>query len=171
MARCSKTKCPNNNCGPTGIKAVKKIIKSPTFLTYYLLVFFVFITLRVYQLPYGNKHFCKLQFAVFSLIQWIVFYLMLFITILFLEMIINVTKTIISWIQKFIKKRSKKTIWDRIWVVLIKICVVIVLLVLIPVLLFLIQLYTIIFYYGFGMVMGYTLIGSKNNCIVDKTKT
>ena len=173
MAKCtkSKTKCPNRSCGPQGLNGVKKFMKSPAFLTYYLLIAFIFIALRVYYLPYVNNDWfmCKIKFTLFAIIQWIVFYIAAFLTITFIQIIIKFVKLIISWVQKFIKRRSKRTLLQRILVVLIKIGIVLVLMILVPILFFFLSIFTVFVYYTFGLFMGYTQIGNKNTCILDKS--
>lgn len=165
MVKCTKTKCKNNSCGPKSLKDVQKFILSPKFFLYYLLIFLVFVTIRLFKIPYSS-YLCKLLFALGSLAQFVVAYVILLITFFMLTIIFAFVKILITWIKKLFKKRTNKYLWQRIINTIIQILIIIVLVYLFKILLFLIEkLYIPTIYYTFGIVLGYTIIGGNNECI------
>jgi hypothetical protein len=168
---CIKQKCKSSSCGPRNLKAVYKFITSKQFFTYYILVFIFFVMLRLFKIPYKtdtfkNKYGCKAMFALGSLIQFAFVYVLVLITYFFLTLLLKFIKLIIKISRKIIVKRRRRPVLNFF----IRLGWLIVLTILIYILYKLIQIYTTILYYTLGTVMGYTSIGSNNNCIIDKNK-
>ncbi len=113
MAKCQKKKCKNNSCGPRGMNAIQKFITSPKFFIYYLLVFIVFLTVRLFKIPYENDLSCKGYFALGTLAQFIVLYVILLITFFVLKLVIKIIKLLIGWIKGVLKKRKVFKICTR----------------------------------------------------------
>lgn len=165
MAKCQKKKCKNNSCGPKGMAGIQKFITSPKFFVYYLLVFIIFLTMRLFKIPYGNDPLCKGYFALGTLAQFIVFYVVLLITFFVLSLVIKIIKLLIGWIKGIFKKRPNKKLGQRVGNFFIRVGLIILLIIVSYFLKFVLEIYTTIAYYTLGIVMGYTMIGGINECI------
>uniref|UniRef100_A0A6C0JM78 Uncharacterized protein n=1 Tax=viral metagenome TaxID=1070528 RepID=A0A6C0JM78_9ZZZZ len=165
--KCTKPKCKKNSCGPTGLDGILKFLKSGKFFVYFLLFFLAFISIRLFKIPYTKSDWgvCRLSFTLGALLQFIVLYIFVFITLLFLKLIIKILKLLIKWIKGIFKKRPNKTSMQKF----VNVCIIIGLLILISIvgrfLFFILVIYGYGLYYSFGLVMGYTVIGSNNECI------
>ena len=174
-AKCTKTKCKNNSCGPRGMDAIQKFITSPQFFLYYLLVFLAFITMRLFKIPYGapkrvDLFLCYSMFVLGALLQFIVLYVFLLITFFVLTLVIKIVKLLFDWIKALLKKRKSKKLIQRIGTFFIRLGLIILLTIVSTFLFYVLKGYTFFLYYAFGLVMGYTVIGSNNECIVPPKK-
>jgi hypothetical protein len=164
MAKCTKPKCTNTSCGPRGMDGIKKFLLSPLFFSYYLMFFLVFVTIRIFKIPYSS-YFCKFSFFVGSLLQFIAAYVVLILTFFLLTLVIKFVKLIIKWIKDLFKKRKNRNLGDRIINFIIRVLIIILLTILTLIFKWIIEKYITMLYFTFGIFMGYTLIGSNNECI------
>jgi hypothetical protein len=172
---CTKAKCKQNSCGPRGMTAIKKFITSPKFFIYYLTVFVVFLIIRVFRIPYGSPNrvdlvLCYAMFALGTLLQFLVLYVFLLITFFVLDLIIKIIRLLIKWIRALLKKRKSGKLIQRIGNFFVRLGLIILLTIVFFFLYYVLKGYTLLLYYAFGLVMGYTVIGSNNECIAPPKK-
>ena len=170
MAECTKTECPANICGFKGMKTIQKFVLSKQFLIFYTIFIVIFITMRLFQIPYGENYLCKLLFALGSLAQFMVIYAILIITISIVRVVLSILKKLFKWVVSFFKKRKSNSLRRRVQNFFIRFGLILLITIVALFLMFLIKIYIIMIYYTFGIVIGYTIIGSNNECISNTSK-
>lgn len=175
MAGCTKSpKCTKDYCGPRGLNGIGKFIRSPIFFTYYTLFFLVFVTMRLFTINYitgsTKSVICNSIFFVWTLLQFLASYVIFLITFFILRILIKLLTLMINWIKKITKIKKNQTIIQKIWNNIVRfffICLIIVIFILFK---YVFQAYMFILYWTFGIFMGYTIIGRKNECIAPPKK-
>jgi hypothetical protein len=173
MAKCTKRpKCSKGACDFKGLSSILKFLRSPDFFKYYLLIFIVFVIMRLFKINYvtGLKGVgCNSIFFLWALLQFLALYVIILITFIILRLLQRALVLLIKWIQNVIKIKKNQTVLQSIKNNIIRIFFIFLIMVILYLVKIVVNFYLFLLYWSFGIFMGYTIIGRNNECI-NKTK-
>lgn len=144
----------------------EEFIKSPVFISGYWTFFLFFVIFRLCNINYKNN-FCRLKFFLWSLIQFISLLIIIYITFFFIKLgVVDMINNMISWFKLLIQKRKSKKLSQRIGNFFTRLGLIILLFITGWFLQVLLWWYLLFVYYFVGLSIGYTIIGSNNDCIL-----